>query len=293
MGEMQLAGKSSDDLSKLSPANQRAVIIEQLKPALKAALPRHMDVGQFARTVITAVRMTPKLAQCSKHSLLGAVLECAQLGLEPNTPLGHAHLIPYMMKVPGSRRREMTCRLMIGYKGFIELCQRSGRLLKIKGGVVYQGDEFEWEEGTSGFIRHRPSFSVERLERPMECAYAIAYLWHDRLQDAPEWVMDKLVDFEVMGVAEIELARSQGSGAQPAWKMWEGEMAKKVVMKRLMKRLPKSREVAHAIHLDNQYHTDRQQDFDFSLAEEAGVEIEAEGPSETGGDELDQLANEL
>ena len=60
-----------------------------------AALPRHITPAYFMRVVLTAVQRNPKLAQCTSISFLGAVLQCAQLGLVPDGFLGQAYLIPY------------------------------------------------------------------------------------------------------------------------------------------------------------------------------------------------------
>ena len=59
------------------------------------ALPKVMTPERFTRIALSAVSNTPKLAQCTPKSFLAAMMNAAQLGLEPNTPLGQAYLIPY------------------------------------------------------------------------------------------------------------------------------------------------------------------------------------------------------
>lgn len=52
-------------------------------------------------------------------SFLAALMNAAQLGLEPNTPLGQAYLIPYKNK------SVLECQFQIGYKGLIDLAYRN------------------------------------------------------------------------------------------------------------------------------------------------------------------------
>lgn len=64
-------------------------------PEIQRALPKHMDADRIARIALTAVRTTPKLLDCDQFSFLAALMQSAQLGLELNTGLGQAYLIPY------------------------------------------------------------------------------------------------------------------------------------------------------------------------------------------------------
>src|SRR5690606_30662561 len=78
--------------------NTLTALIERMKPQIARALPKHMDPDRLARIATTVLRQTPQLGQCTPESLLGALMTCAQLGLEPG-PLGHAYLVPYGREV--------------------------------------------------------------------------------------------------------------------------------------------------------------------------------------------------
>lgn len=62
---------------------------------IEKALPSVMTPERFTRIMTSAVSNNPKLAQCDAMSFISAMMTAAQLGLEPNTPLGQAYLIPY------------------------------------------------------------------------------------------------------------------------------------------------------------------------------------------------------
>ena len=78
--------------------DSRADMIKAMEPEIKKALPQVITPERFTRMALSALNTTPKLAECSQMSFLGALMNAAQLGLEPNTPLGQAYLIPYRNK---------------------------------------------------------------------------------------------------------------------------------------------------------------------------------------------------
>lgn len=78
-----------------SPMKNMQDLILSMKGQIEAALPSVITGERFARMVLTAMSNTPQLASCTPKSFLGAMMQAAQLGLEPNTPLGEAYLIPF------------------------------------------------------------------------------------------------------------------------------------------------------------------------------------------------------
>lgn len=66
-----------------------------MKSQLAAALPRHMSPDHMTRIVTTKIRKTPELAECDIQSLIGAVVQCSQLGLEPSNMMGHVYLLSF------------------------------------------------------------------------------------------------------------------------------------------------------------------------------------------------------
>ena len=95
--------------------------VKVMEPAIKKALPSVITPERFTRMVMTAISSNPKLAECTPASFCGAMMQAAQLGLEPNTPLGQAYLIPYR------NHGKLECQYQTGYKGLITLAYRSGQ----------------------------------------------------------------------------------------------------------------------------------------------------------------------
>lgn len=126
---------------------------DQARGQLAKVAAKHMNPERMMRVVANAIRTTPQLAECDPMSMLGALMTCASLGLEPNTPLGHAYLIPFK----NTRKNITEVQMIIGYKGFADLARRSGQVIGLHADVVYSDDElWSYEYGSDMHLRHKP-----------------------------------------------------------------------------------------------------------------------------------------
>ena len=127
--------------------------IKAMDGEIRKALPSVITPERFTRMVLSAISTNPKLGDCTPNSFLGAMMNAAQLGLEPNTPLGQAYILPYMNK------GVMEAQFQIGYKGLIDLAYRSGEVEVIQSHIVYENDEFDCEYGLEPKLSHKPASS--------------------------------------------------------------------------------------------------------------------------------------
>ena len=123
-------------------------LIVSMEGQIAKALPSVLTPERFTRMVLTALSTNPKLRECTTQSFLGAMMQAAQLGVEPNTPLGQAYLIPYKNK------GILECQFQLGYKGLLELAYRRGEVTIIQAHEVYENDVFEYELGLEPKLRH-------------------------------------------------------------------------------------------------------------------------------------------
>lgn len=232
------------------PDVRTLLVNEQAKGQLAAVAASHMKPERMMRLIANAIRTTPKLAECDPMSLLGALMQCASLGLEPNTVLGHAYLIPFdkRQKNPSTGAWETVgtnVQLIIGYKGLIDLARRSGHITSLAANIHYSDDElWEYEEGTESTLRHRPG----NLQGDKLHAYAIA-----RFKDGGH-------AYVVLPWAKVMQIRDNSEGwktavrtkktADSPWAKHEDEMAKKTAIRALSKYLPLSVEFIDAVQLD-------------------------------------------
>jgi recombination protein RecT len=219
-------------------------LLESNKAQLAAALPRHMDPARLIRVAVTSLRKNPSLLNCDRASLISCIFQAAQLGLEVDNGLGHAYLVPF----------KQECTLIVGFKGLVDLCRRSGQISTIKAVLVHKGDHFYYEEGLKPTLEHRPK--PANHDSPIEYVYAVATL------------RDGGTQFEVMHVDEVrKIQAGSRAGKSGPWIQHFGEMAKKSVIRRLCKMLPVSVELARAVALDEQADAGIDQSFDVPTEE--------------------------
>jgi len=200
------------------------ILSEQMKKQFALALPKHLKPDRFARIALTALNKNPRLLVCTKESLLGCLLDCSQLGIEPDGR--NAHLIPYGDK----------CTLIIDYKGLVALARRSGEIADIHADVVFENDDFTYSFGTDSRLLHKPA-----LKSKGEPIAAYSYV---RLKDGSS-------SYEVMNIDEIDAIRKRSrAGNSGPWVTDWNEMAKKTVFRRHSKWLPVSSEFQEAIDKD-------------------------------------------
>lgn len=209
-----------------------AKLITDMTPELAKALPKHVTPERMARIAVTVVRATPKLAECSPASFLGALLTASQLGLEPG-PTGEAYFVPY----------GQTCTFIPGYRGLIKLARQSGQVSDIYAELVHAGDRYQVTLGLDRDIRHEV---VDRNNRgEVTDVYAVAKF------------KDGTTTFVTMTRGEVEAIRRRSRAADSGpWVTDWNEMAKKTAVRRLAKWLPLSAEFTTAAALDGSVRTD-------------------------------------
>lgn len=208
-------------------------IVKAMMPEIRKALPSVITPERFTRIALSALNNTPALQQCSPMSFIASLLNSAQLGLEPNTPLGQAYLIPYKNK------GQMECQFQIGYKGLIDLAYRNGQMQTIQAQAVYENDFFEYEYGLEPKLVHKPAYS-------------------DRGEITYFYGLFKTVNggfgFSVMSKADMDnyartYSKAFASDYSP-WKTSYEEMAKKTVIKQALKYAPIKTDFQRALSTD-------------------------------------------
>jgi recombination protein RecT len=180
------------------------------------------------------------------------------MGLEPNTVLGHAYLVPFW----NSKKRRKDVQVIVGYKGLVDLARRSGQIISVAAHAVYEQDEFDFQYGLEEKLSHRPA----RGDRGDIIAfYAVA-----KMKEGGH-------AFEVMWREEVDAIRDSSQNAyrdsgkdktpnktSPWWNHYES-MGRKTVLRRLAKYLPLSVEFATAITMEEVAESGKSQRLDTVL----------------------------
>lgn len=196
------------------------------------ALPSVMTPERFTRIATTALTNTPQLANCTPQSFIGAMMNAAQLGLEPNTVLGQAYLIPYKNQV----------QFQVGYKGLLDLAYRSGEVKTIDAQTVYENDEFVYELGLEPKLKHVPA--IKDRGNPVYF-YAVIKLKNGGYS------------FQVMSIEDVRTHAKKYSKSfnNGPWQSNFEEMAKKTVLKKALKYAPLKSDFARQVTADESIKT--------------------------------------
>lgn len=238
--------------------------VESMSGEIAKALPSVMTPERFTRITLSALSSNPDLQQCTPQSFLASMMTAAQLGLEVNTPLGEAFLIPF------KNHGVMECSFQLGYQGLKSLAYRSGDVSIIDAHTVYENDEFSYEFGLEPKLIHKPA--LKNRGEP------VAFYGMFKTKDGG-------YGFDVMSVEDVKLhakkySKSFGSSFSP-WNTSFPEMAKKTVLKQALKYAPLKSDFARQVTADESIKTEISAD----MLDVANEPIEAEGSiveTETG-----------
>ncbi len=262
---------------------------------IKASLPKHMDIDKVMRAFSSELARNPQLKECEPKSVIESLSQAAQLGLEVNSILGHAYLIPFNKGInknkgtnlPAAWDNKKMCQFILGYRGMIALARRSGQIVSIYAQAVYENDRFEFCWGINEKLEHTPA---DGDRGKFKCAYAIAKLANTYTSEGQIGIQ-----FDVMNKSDIDKIRgrskSDSSGKSSPWVTDYDEMAKKTVLRRLFKYLPISIDIQEHISSEEARDLGINDDIDFDSDIEDGV-IVAETKSDILANKLKSTDNE-
>ena len=202
--------------------------LQRFQPEMEAALPNHISAARMARLALTALRVNPKLFQCTRESFMGSLILASQLGLEPGV-MGQCYLIPY----------KQTCTLVPGWRGLLDLVKRSGRATA-SSRAIFEGDEYDFAFGDRPYIHHKPGPHYGEA-KAMLYTYAVG------------WVKDcEWPEIDVWDIKRIwEHRNKMNKIGDQHYSYAHPEMyARKIPLLQVLKYLPTSIELSTAITLE-------------------------------------------
>ena len=212
------------DMTISDPRPPMVVLRERLQvreAELRAAL-TDITPEQFIRAVMTSAAINPDILACSWPSVWTACMRACRDGLLPDGVDGA--IVAYGKNNPNAQWIPM-------YQGLLRRFRRSGQFKWVTANVVRQGEEFTHYIDQDGeHFKHVPSGDTSA---PVVKVYALAT------------TKDGGVFVAVMSKAEVDKIKnlSRATRDDAPWKMWEAEMQKKTVLRRLCKYLPSARDL--------------------------------------------------
>lgn len=255
--------------------------LEKFIPQMERALPRHMTADRMARIALTSLRVNPKLMECTRDSFYGSLMAASQLGLEPGIN-GQCYLIPYW----DSRNKVSTCTLVPGWRGYMDLVNRTERATASTE-AVYDGDEFDYDLGTKVRIHHKRG-KWTGTDSALQFVYSVGHI--KGLEEFPQ--------IDVWDIEKIWAHRNkQNKVGERHYSYAHPEMyARKIPLLQVIKYLPSSIELVDASALDTAATEGRQAlTIDMALKGELeqGGDITVPSASDPIEQELDSLFEKL
>lgn len=195
-------------------------------------LPANVSFEAFRNAAVVAITDNPSILQCSKESVFKSIRKLAAAGLVPDGR--EAAIVPY--------KGAATAMPMV--YGLIKVARNSGEITSIWAEVV-MGDEQFRISMVNGERKFEHEYDPLNRSGEIKGAYAVAKL------------KDGTVEVEAMGRDDIEKRRKasanqRGDGPTGIWGQWYAEMAKKTVIRALVKRLPMSSEDMRRVMVEDE-----------------------------------------
>jgi len=132
-------------------------LTKALGDSIAEILPRHVSPARIIKTALVASTREPKLLQCTKESMMLALMAAAELGLDVSGNLGTGWLVPFF----NGKLKAFEAVFIPGWKGLVQIAYRSGKVGPIHAAAVYECDGFSYTEMPPELI-HSPA-------RPRDC----------------------------------------------------------------------------------------------------------------------------
>lgn len=199
-------------------------------PAVKAKFQEVLKgkENEFVASLLSVVTNNNLLVKASNESIMTAAMKAAVLNLPIEPSLGQAYIVPYGREA----------QFQLGYKGLIQLAQRSGKYKSINSGVVYKAQ----------FISYNPLFEELEIDftQPQDevIGYFAAFKLLNGFEKVTYWTKEQ---------AYAHGKRFSKSFNNGPWKSDFDAMAQKTLLKQIISKYgPLSIEMEQAIVADNE-----------------------------------------
>jgi recombination protein RecT len=188
--------------------------------------------------VLSAISVNPVLAKCTPQSFLGAMMSAAQLGVEPNSALGQAYILPYKNK------GVYEAQFQLGYKGYIQLAIRSGMYKKLNVLAIKEGELIRFDP-LNEEIEVNLIEDEELREKSETVGYYAMFEYQNGFRKAIYWTQAKMLHHadrfsKAFSAKEYERLMKGEIPEKDMWKyssFWYtsfDDMAKKTMLRQLL-----------------------------------------------------------
>lgn len=220
-------------------------------PAVKQKFSEVLDGNgqQFVASLLSIVTNNNLLAKATNESIMTAAMKAATLKLPIEPSLGMAYIVPYNRneKRGNTWVKINEAQFQMGYKGFIQLAQRSGQIRNINCDIVYK-EEFLRYDKVYGTLH----LKEEQVDSGEVEGYFASLELINGFRKMIFWKKEKVIAHAQKYSKTYDKQIGDFKSGTP-WKTEFDAMAQKTLIKELLsKYAPLSTELQEAIIADNE-----------------------------------------
>ena len=220
-------------------------------PAVKQKFSEVLDGNgqQFVASLLSIITNNKLLAKATNESIMTAAMKAATLKLPIEPSLGMAYVVPYNRseKHGDTWIKINEAQFQMGYKGFIQLAQRSGQIRNINCDIVYK-EEFLRYDKVYGTLH----LKEEQVDSGEVEGYFASLELINGFRKMIFWKKEKVIAHAQKYSKTYDKQIGDFKSGTP-WKTEFDAMAQKTLIKELLsKYAPLSTELQEAIIADNE-----------------------------------------
>ena len=245
MNTKELSQKLTQKGASITPSSFETDVREWFKvhgKKLVSLLGSVEDAKRLVVAAVHAVNRNPKLMECEFSTFEHCLMTSATLGLFPGV-MEECSYVPLF----NSRANRYEANFWPEYKGLAKLGFNSGFVLDISTAVVWEADFFDYEEGDTPRLKHKPNITCPQKQRGQRVgAYSIITLSTGKKHR------------QFVSAETIEGIKNSSPGGKKSDSPWNSQnpdrvdwMWRKTALKPGLKLVPKSAKMARALNLDD------------------------------------------
>lgn len=177
---------------------------------------------RFISSIVSAVQVTPALQDCTNPSILSAALLGEALNLSPSPQLGQFYMVPFDNRKKGVKEAQFQ----LGYKGYIQLAERSGYYKKLNAMAIKEGELIRYDPLNEEIQVELIEDDVVREETPSMGYYAM-FEYENGFRKTMYWSKKKMAAH----AEKYSKAFSKNGGMKSLWLLEQGKIPEKDMWK--------------------------------------------------------------
>lgn len=194
------------------------------KKLINSTLGDPKKATRFVTAISSAVATNPALQNCDAATIVSAGLLGETLNLSPSPQLGQYYLVPFNDR----KNNRTTAQFQLGYRGMLQLAQRSGEYKRINAMAVKEGELIRYDAFMDEIELKYIEDEEQRQSLPT-IGYFAMFEYHNGFRKVLYWSKAKM--------EQHALTYSQGYRAKKGYTFWEKDfdaMGIKTMLRQLL-----------------------------------------------------------